>query len=226
MLAAVDHDRAIDDYRADARRILAWVVVGRPIDDRCGVKQDHVGRLAFAQEAAVRQAERRRGAAGHLGDRLGQGEQAEIAGIVADEPRERAVETRMGLALAGDAIGRHAGPVGADQGGRVGGDGADVGFRHRSHHDAGGALVGDDDVADRVERIAAPLARDLLDGSAGLGGATRRDGDADVGPGVDLAEVVEADFGDFLADARADIRINALPNQARQLLKHFSNIDR
>jgi hypothetical protein len=40
---------------------------------------------------------------------------------VADEPRERAVETRMGLALAGDAIGRHAGPVGTDQGGRVGG---------------------------------------------------------------------------------------------------------
>src|SRR6185295_9823298 len=114
-----------------------------------GVEPDHVRRLAFPQEAAV-----------------GQGEQAEIAGIVADEARERAVETRMRLALAGDAIRRHAGPVGADQGGRVGGDGADVGFRHRPHQDAGGTLVGDDDVADRVERIAAPLARDLLDGSA------------------------------------------------------------
>ena len=79
MLAAVDHDRAVDDHRPDARRILVRVVVGRPIDDRCGVEQDHVGRLAFRQEAAVRQAERRRGAPGHLGDRLGQGEQAEIA---------------------------------------------------------------------------------------------------------------------------------------------------
>ena len=100
------------------------------------------------------------------------------------------------------------GPVGADQGGRVGGDGADVGFRHGSHRrDPGGTLVGDDDVADRVERIAAPLARDLLDGSARLGRAMGRDGDADVGRQFDLAEVVEADLGDLLADARADIRI-------------------
>jgi hypothetical protein len=125
-----------------------------------------------AKRPRVREAERRRGAAGHLGDRLGQGEQAEIAGIVADEPRERAVETRMRLALAGDDIGRHARPVGADQGGRGGGNGAHVGFRHRPHHDAGGPLVGDDDVADRVEQIAAPLARDLLDGSAGLTNST------------------------------------------------------
>jgi len=30
---------------------------------------------------------------------------------------------------------------------------------------------------------------------------------SNVGPGFDLAEVVEADFGDLLPDARADIRI-------------------
>src|ERR1700704_2857344 len=91
--------------------------------------------------------------------------------------------------------------------GRVGGDGAHVDLRHRSQYDAGRALVRDDDVADRVERIAAPLSRDLLDGSARLGCAVWRDSDADVGPGFDLAEVVEADFGDLLPDARADIRI-------------------
>ncbi len=34
-----------------------------------------------------------------------------------------------------------------------------------------------------------------------------RDSDADVGPRFDLAEVVEADFGDLLPDARTDIRI-------------------
>src|SRR4029450_14014366 len=66
VLAAVDHHRAIDDHRPDARRILVRVVVGRPIDDRCGVEHDHVGRLAFRQEAAVRQAERRRGGPGAL----------------------------------------------------------------------------------------------------------------------------------------------------------------
>jgi len=49
--------------------------------------------------------------------------------------------------------------------------------------------------------------RDLLDGPAGLGGARRRDADTDVGPRVDLAEIVEADLGDLLADARADIGI-------------------
>ncbi len=114
MLAAVDHHRAVDDHRPDARRILVRVVVGRPIDDRCGVEQNHVGRLAFTQDATVRQAECRRSAPGHLGDRLRQGEQAEIAGIVADEARERAVETRVWLALAGNAVGRHTRPVGAD----------------------------------------------------------------------------------------------------------------
>ena len=90
---------------------------------------------------------------------------------------DHAVETRMRLALAGDAIGRHAGPVGADQDGRVGGDGADVGFRHRPHHDAGGTLVGDDDVADRVERIAAPLGRDLLNQGLTIGPVAPLNGD-------------------------------------------------
>ena len=94
-----------------------------------GVDQDHVGRLA-AQEAAVFEAERRRSS----WRRLRQGEQAEVVSMVADEPRERAVETRMRF-LGGDARGRHAGPVGADRGGRVGGDGAEAGFRHR-HRDA------------------------------------------------------------------------------------------
>jgi len=45
-------------------------------------------------------------------------------------------------------------PVGAGRGGRVGGEGAEAGFRHR-HRDAGRALVRSDGVADRVERIAA-----------------------------------------------------------------------
>jgi hypothetical protein len=36
VLAAVDHDRAIDDHRPDARRILVGVVVGRPIETVAG----------------------------------------------------------------------------------------------------------------------------------------------------------------------------------------------
>jgi hypothetical protein len=60
VLAAVDHHCAVDDHRPDARRILVRVVVGRPIDDCRGVEQDHVGRLAFRQEAAVLEAKRRR----------------------------------------------------------------------------------------------------------------------------------------------------------------------
>src|SRR5215212_7216039 len=69
---------------------------------------------------------------------------------------------------------------------------------------------------------AAPLARDLLDGSAGLGGATGRDGDADVGLGVDLAEVVEADFGDLLA-LRRELRRAGRARQGASLgrSRHF-----
>ena len=61
MLAAVDHHRAVDDHRPDARRILVRVVVGRAIDDRCGVEQDHVGRLADGNSIGARVA---RGAIG------------------------------------------------------------------------------------------------------------------------------------------------------------------
>lgn len=101
---------------------------------------------------------------------------------------------------------RDARPVRTGQGGGVG-DGPHIGFRHRSHHDAGGAPVGDYDVEDRAERMAAPLARDLLDSPAGLGGAPQRDGDGDVGPRLDLAEIVEANLDDLPADAHADTGI-------------------
>jgi hypothetical protein len=38
MLAAIDHDSAVDDHRADAGRILVRVVVGRTVDDRVKVR--------------------------------------------------------------------------------------------------------------------------------------------------------------------------------------------
>ena len=72
----------------------AAVLNGRRIEDR------QIGFPAGGDDAAVGDAELRGGAAGHLGDRLGQRDRAEAAHVAREHARERAVAARMASAQA------------------------------------------------------------------------------------------------------------------------------
>ena len=105
VIAAVDHDLAVDDDGGDADRVAVRVGVRRAVGDQHRVEHGHVRPRPRPQQASIREAERPRGGAGHLGDRLLERQQPEIADAGAQDARMGAVVARMGLALAGDAGG-------------------------------------------------------------------------------------------------------------------------
>ena len=69
--------------------------VARSIDP-VGVEDDEVGGVAGLEHPAVGETERRGRQRRHPANRLGQGEQAELARVVTQDPRERAVGTGVG----------------------------------------------------------------------------------------------------------------------------------
>src|SRR5262249_46765283 len=84
------------------------ISVGGAISEVGGIKDRHVSAVTFAQQAAILQFQRTRGRAGHLVNGEFEWNDAELAYIVADDARERAVEARMRHALAHGAVGGNA----------------------------------------------------------------------------------------------------------------------
>ena len=114
-----------------------------------GVEDGDVGDKAGADQAAVGQAESPGGVGGEVGDGLGPGVVAELAGVVAEVAGERAPAARVGEAAAENAVG--AGHVGG-----VAEDGADVGFGPFAGRKATTPTAiprRPEDVADEVARV-------------------------------------------------------------------------
>ena len=80
----------------------------------------------------------------------------------------RSIAARVRHAPADGAIGRDAVAVGADERPLGGDDGLDVVLGDRGHQHARCALVVDEIVAERVDRVGAALLRQLQDGAAGM----------------------------------------------------------
>ena len=74
------------------------------VADGGGIEQHEVREGAFADDAAVLQAEHLGGAAGHLVDRLLHAEEAEVARIVAEHAREGAPEARVGIGVVRQSV--------------------------------------------------------------------------------------------------------------------------
>ena len=109
----------------------------------------------------------------------------------------------MRLALAGHAGGRERVGVGAHQHPRGAADLVDVLLAHRRDQDARRPAVGDQEVADGVQRIDASAPRDLAERAARVLGLVRRDGDTHDVPRRDAPEVGEAFARQVRADPRA-----------------------
>ena len=114
----------------------------------------------------------------------------------------------MRLALAGDAVRRDTGPVRTDQCRWFGGNRAHVLFRHAAHQNTGRAPISDDDVANGVDLVTAPLGGNMINRRAGFASGIWRNGDTDILPGFDPAKIVEPDLGHLLPDTRAVIGIS------------------
>ena len=86
---------------------------------------------------------------------------------MADDAREGAIEARMRHALADDAVIGDAIAVGADQRLRRADDRADIVLRDRGDQHAGRTVVGDQVIAELLDRIDAALGGERSDCSAG-----------------------------------------------------------
>src|SRR5262249_49186369 len=105
----LDHDGAVDDHTgALAAGISMWSGRGSAILKLGGIKDRPVGAATFPQQTAILQFQRAGGGARHLVDGEFERNDAELADIMADDARKRAVEARVRHALAHGAVGRNA----------------------------------------------------------------------------------------------------------------------
>src|SRR5207245_6138349 len=95
------------------------------------------------------------------------------------QTREGPVKTWMRLALPGDAVGRQRGAIRADQHRGRTDDSLDVGLIHAGDEDTGVAMIGDEVVTYRIQRIATALTRYVAHGTASVLRLVRRNGDTD-----------------------------------------------
>src|SRR3984957_3548720 len=164
----IDHKHAVDDDTGvRAARVVVRVGVGREVGEIVGVEDRDIGTPALREKAAVAQLQRLRRRAGHLVDRRFERQQVLLADIAADDAREGAVETRVRHALADRAIGRDAITVGADQRNAIPHDGADVVLADRGDQHTGRTVIGDQMVAQLVDRVGARGDGERGDGLAG-----------------------------------------------------------
>ena len=187
------------------------VLVGGALGDLAGIENGHVGAAAGPEHAAIGDAQRRRRGTGHLADGVLQGQEPEVADVVAKDAREGSIKTRVRPPLAGDAVGGHGISVGADEHVGRGDEGADVVLGHRGHQHPGLATVGDDVVEGGGEGIDAPLARHVGDGAPGVLRQVGRDRDAHRVPRRDAPEVVEAVGLDVDRQAGPHVRLAKAP---------------
>ena len=147
---------AVDDHVRDADRELARLVVGRRGADGRGVEQHEVRREAVREHAAVAEAEACRRHPGHAVDRLLEAEQPLLAHELAEDPRVRAVRPRRRLVRDEDAIGPDH-RLGMAQ---EGPDPVDVRPGRDLVHPQ---VLGEEQVADRVDGVVAGLAHDVAE---------------------------------------------------------------
>src|SRR5439155_24040920 len=88
VLALVEDDVAVHDHRVDPARIAVRIVVGAALADGGRVEDRQVRPGPLAHDAAIRETERGGGSARHLPDRLLERQQAKLARVVAEHPRE------------------------------------------------------------------------------------------------------------------------------------------
>ena len=112
----LDHDDPVDQHRrARAARILVGCGIGRAVGEIGRVEDRDVGAVAFAQQPAVAQPQRRGRRPGHLAHRRFERQQPLVMHVMADDAREGPVKARMRHALGDDPVIGDAIAVGADQ---------------------------------------------------------------------------------------------------------------
>ena len=146
---------AVDEHRrAGAGRVLVRVGVGGAIPEVGGIEDRDVGAIALLA------ASRGRAAAGprpsprsSCGRPASSGSSCSLVHVMADDPRERAVEARMRHSLADDPVIGDAIAVGADQSQGRAHDLADVVLGDRGDQHPRRAVVLDQVIADAVDRV-------------------------------------------------------------------------
>src|SRR5439155_1455930 len=152
---------------------------GARVGDGLRVERAAVRPVPSPEEAPGDETDGRRRPARHFMDRLGQRQQSQLAHVLPQDPRERAIAARMRLALAGHPVRRDGIPIRADQDHRRAEQLSDVLLRHRGDEDPGRATVGDQEVTHGIDPIERPAAGDVAEGAALAFRPMGRDGDAD-----------------------------------------------
>jgi hypothetical protein len=95
-LAVSEHWLAVDQDVTHPDRVTPGILVAGDITDRGRVEDDQIGERPRDQPTTIGQPQRVRRQRGHLADRLGEREQAQIAAAVTEDPSETAVRPGMG----------------------------------------------------------------------------------------------------------------------------------
>ena len=88
MLAAVDHERPVDEHGFDARRVTVRAVVGRAVGDAGRVEDHDVGEIALLQPAAAAELQILGGQGGKAPDGLLQRDNFLLADVTPEHPRK------------------------------------------------------------------------------------------------------------------------------------------
>src|SRR5947199_254724 len=206
VLAAVHDGDAVDDHRHDPDRILVRLIERGPLGDGLRVEHCDVRPVPRPEEAPGDETDGRRRPARHFMDRLGQRQQSQLAHVLPQDPRERAIAARMRLALAGHPVRRDGIPIRADQDHRRAEQLSDVLLRHRGDEDPGRATVGDQEVTHGIDPIERPAAGDVAEGAALAFRPMGRDGDADRVPRWNPSPAPEPVGGDVLPRTGSHVR--------------------
>src|SRR4029450_1858052 len=83
----------------------------------------------------------------------------------------------------------------------------DIFLSHGGDQDAGVAPVGDEVVADGIQRVTGTVAGDVVDGTAGVFRVVRRDGEAERIPRWNPSQVIQAMGGQFFPYTGSDRRL-------------------
>ncbi len=159
MFAIGDDERARDDDLLDADRVRTRQVVRGGRTDRRRIEDHEVRHRAITDHAAIAQPEPRGRGRGHLADRFLERQERLVTDELAEDPREAAIRSRAGL-LAEERA------VRADHPDRVGHE-----LRQRLGRRATGDLadpevLGQEQVADHVERVVTGLGHHVGHGPA------------------------------------------------------------
>ena len=125
------------------------------------IEGHHVGQGSRPQHTAVLEPQPVGGERRHFSYRLGEGQHVVLARVAAEHTRKRAVASRMGFALAERSLGGEGGAVGADHHVRVREGTAQIRFVELEQDHVSLAVLGEQEIAGRVEWILAPGRGDL-----------------------------------------------------------------